>query len=756
MTGLRPGRALIAVVLAVNMSACERSGTPDEPAADASGARLTAASFVGSAACGACHEEQKRLWNGSHHDLAMGVASESSNAGDFDDTEFLHQGVRTRFYTRDGQYFTETDSEDGSLQEFPVRYTFGTYPLQQYLVELPDGRIQALGVSWDSRPVEQGGQRWFHVYGDEPIDHTDVLHWTQMSQNWNSMCADCHSTGLVSRFDVDRFSFETSWAEIDVACEACHGPGSRHVSWAESPSDSSSDDGLLVQLNERRGITWILDPKTGNSSRSQPRETETEITVCAPCHSRRAKISDTAMPVEQLLDHYLPALIQPDLYYPDGQINDEVYVYGSFLQSRMYQQGVTCSDCHEPHSLELLAPGPDVCVQCHAAEKFATPDHHLHPVDSAGANCIECHMPPKTYMQVDVRHDHSFRVPRLQLSAELELPDPCTACHVDRDTAWAAAATVAQRPHWSDLLARAQTGTGAGTNLLTLAVDGSVPAIIRATAMVQAPVLGSVEGTAALADRAADDDALVRWATARALQYLDPATRVRVGVTLLDDPVKAVRLAAMYALLPLGLEVLAPQAQRSFDLAVQEYMEVQLVQAERAEAHVNLANLYRMLNRYDDSERAYRTAIRVNPYFIPAYVNLADLFRILENEAQGELILREGLRLLPGQGALHHSLGLMLVRDGRINEAMTELATAAQSGNATPRYALAYALAIDAQGNTGDAIAYLNEARQRFSDDQALIAALLIMYERIGDMAAAVELRRLINIPVDGSEQAVP
>ena len=756
MPGLKPGRALIAAVLAINMSACEQAGTPDE-----SGATMAAASFVGSAACGACHEEQKRSWQGSHHDLAMDLASESSIAGDFDDTEFLHQGVRTRFYTRDGQYFTETESDDGSLQEFPVRYTFGTYPLQQYLVELPDGRIQALGVSWDSRPVVQGGQRWFHVYGDEPIDHTDVLHWTQMSQNWNSMCADCHSTGLVSRFDVDQFSFETSWAEIDIACEACHGPGSRHVTWAESPTDSSPGNGLLVQLNERRGITWILDPETGNSSRSQPRETATEITVCAACHSRRAKISDTAVPVEQLLDHYLPALIQPDLYYPDGQVNDEVYVYGSFLQSRMYQHGVTCSDCHEPHSLELRAPGSEVCSQCHAEDKFATPDHHLHPMGSAGADCIGCHMPPKTYMQVDVRHDHSFRVPRLQLSAELDLPNPCTTCHVDRDAAWAAAAFAAsspaeQRPHWSEVLARAQTGTGAGTNLLALALDGAVPAIIRATALVQAPVLGSAKGTAALVDRAANDDALVRWATARALQYLDPATRVRVGTALLDDPVKAVRMATMYALLPLGPEVLAPQAQRSFDLAVQEYIEVQLVQAERAEAHVNLANLDRMLNRYDDSERAYRTAIRVNPYFVPAYVNLADLFRVLEDEVQGELILRKGLQLLPGQGALHHSLGLMLVRDGRIDEAMTELATAAQSQDATPRYALAYALAIDAQGNTGDAIAYLNESRHRFSDDQVLIAALLLMYERIGDMAAVAELRGLIDIPMQSSEQATP
>ena len=293
MTWWRSGRALIAAVLAINMSACEQAGTPDE-----SGATIAAAPFVGSAACGACHEEQKRSWQGSHHDLAMDLASESSIAGDFDDTEFLHQGVRTRFYIRDGQYFTETESDDGSLQEFPVRYTFGTYPLQQYLVELPDSRIQALGVSWDSRPGEQGGQRWFHVYGDEPIDHTDVLHWTQMSQNWNSMCADCHSTGLVSRFDVDQFSFETSWAEIDIVREACHGPGSRHVIWAESPIASSPGNGLLVQLNERRGITWILDPETGNSSRSQPRETATEITVCAPCHSRRAKISDTAGPVE--------------------------------------------------------------------------------------------------------------------------------------------------------------------------------------------------------------------------------------------------------------------------------------------------------------------------------------------------------------------------------------------------------------------------------------------------------------------------
>ncbi len=168
----------------------------------------------------------------SQHKHAMDHATEKTVLGDFSDARFEYFGVRSRFFREHGKFFVETDGPDGKLGAFEIKYTFGLDPLQQYLVEFPDGRLQALSIAWDSRPKDQGGQRWFHLYPDEQIRHDDFLHWTKLNQNWNFMCAECHSTGVRKNYDAATDRFATSWAEISVGCEACHGRGSRHVAWA--------------------------------------------------------------------------------------------------------------------------------------------------------------------------------------------------------------------------------------------------------------------------------------------------------------------------------------------------------------------------------------------------------------------------------------------------------------------------------------------------------------------------------------------
>ncbi|MGD8619395.1 MAG: multiheme c-type cytochrome, partial [Gammaproteobacteria bacterium] len=399
-----------------------------------------AADFVGGQACRDCHAAEYSAWQGSHHDLAMQAASEETVLGDFDNASLLHFGVTTSFYRKDGRFMVRTEGPDGKLQDYEIKYTFGAVPLQQYLIEFPGGRMQALGLAWDSRPEAQGGQRWFPLYPDEEISHDDELHWTRPSHNWNSMCAECHSTHLEKNYDPVTRTFSTTWSEVDVSCEACHGPGSDHVAWAErKPGWKQLDTGkgLAITLDERRGIQWKTDPETGKPVRSEPRGSEREIEMCARCHARRSPISSAYVHGEPLLDHYLPRLLEEGMYYPDGQIDDEVYVYGSFIQSRMYHAGVTCSDCHEPHSSALRVPGNGVCLQCHQADKYDRPGHHFHKPQSAGGSCAECHMPPKTYMVVDPRHDHSMRIPRPDLSVKLGTPNACNNCHKDKDAGWA-------------------------------------------------------------------------------------------------------------------------------------------------------------------------------------------------------------------------------------------------------------------------------------------------------------------------------
>jgi hypothetical protein len=367
--------------------------------------------FVGSQQCIDCHQEESTLWRGSHHDLAMQPANGETVLGNFNNASFDYFGTVSAFYQQDDQYFVKTDGPDGALTDYPIAYTFGAYPLQQYLIELPQGKLQALSIAWDSREQSSGGQRWFHLYPGEHIKHNDELHWTGINQNWNYMCADCHSTNLQKNYSHAEKTYATTWSEIDVACEACHGPASAHTTWAEQANAALADKGFAFRFNERDDLIWQVDSSTGNATRSRPKHTNLEIETCAACHSRRGTAHPGVLPGEPLLNNFNVSLLSEALYYPDGQINDEVYVYGSFAQSRMYHAGVTCSDCHNPHSLELRAEGNNLCAQCHSPAKYDGQGHHLHASGSTGAACVNCHMPEKTYMVVDPRRDHSFRVP---------------------------------------------------------------------------------------------------------------------------------------------------------------------------------------------------------------------------------------------------------------------------------------------------------------------------------------------------------
>ena len=426
--------------------------------------------------------------------MAMQHATDSTVHGNFNNVHFVHGDVTTTFTREDGKFMVQTDGPDGALQDYEAKFTFGVSPLEQYLLELPGGRLQAFTTAWDPRPRADGGQRWFDLHPDETIKAGDPLHWTGLQQNWNFECAECHSTNLRRNYDPVRGAYKTSYSEINVSCESCHGPGSLHVAWARRLAGwqaLEATKGLAVSLDERRNVSWTLDPTTGNSARSAPRRTTREIETCAHCHSRRGPIWADVPPGAPIGDGYRVALLDDNLYFPDGQIRDEVYEYGSFLQSRMFHAGVTCSDCHEPHSLKLRAPGNGVCDQCHAPEKYDVAAHHRHAPDSIGAQCVSCHMPTRTYMVVDPRRDHSMRIPRPDLSVSLGTPNACNGCHADKSPQWAADQVKswhgALDPGFQRFAEALQAGTvgapGAREQLLVLANDDSNPGIARASAV---------------------------------------------------------------------------------------------------------------------------------------------------------------------------------------------------------------------------------------------------------------------------------
>ncbi len=706
------------------------------------------ADMVGRSVCAGCHEDQVALWSGSHHDLAMQPANGETVLGDFNNADVTQFGVTSTFYRKDGQYRVRTEGPDGKLHDYEIKYTFGVQPLQQYLVEFPGGRLQVLSLAWDTRPKAAGGQRWFHLYPDEKIAHDDELHWTRPSQNWNSMCAECHSTHLQKNYDPATRTFSSSWSEIDVSCEACHGPGSRHVAWAERKAGwekLEDTKGLVIALDERKDVHWKIDPKTGNASRSQARNSSKEIEMCARCHARRSPISGDYVHGEPFMDHYLPRRLDAGLYFSDGQIDGEVYVYGSFLQSKMFHAGVTCSDCHEPHSLQLRAPGNGVCLQCHAAGKYDAASHHFHKPGSAGASCAECHMPPRTYMVVDPRHDHSMRVPRPDLSVKLGTPNACTNCHTGQSAEWAAkqvrdwyGGDAQGYQRYATALEAARGGEpAAGKGLAELVRDSDVPGIARATALAGLGPYLSPETIDVVVQGLGADDPMLRVAALEALESVPVDIRAQLAFPSISDPVRAVRIETARILAGMPVADLSAEQRSALDKGFEEYLQAQQAMAERPEAQLNMGNLYAARGMTAQAVAAYQAATELDPAFTPAYVNHADLLRNHGDEAAAEAVLRRALAITPGTGDVYHALGLSLVRQERTAEALEALKQATSLSPDNARYVYVYAVALNSAGDSAKALMVLQGAHNRFPNNTDILSALVAFHRDGGNTEAA-------------------
>lgn len=751
------------------------------PEVDVAAAGMTTR-HVGSAACIKCHEAEHGDWKGSHHDLAMAAASEDSVLGDFDDAMFEQDGVVTTFFRKDDGYWVRTEGADGQLGEFEITHTFGVKPLQQYLIAGEGGRFQALGVAWDSRAKESGGQRWFSLYPDERLEAGDALHWTGRGQNWNFMCAACHSTGLEKGYDAAGDSYETTWSEIDVSCEACHEPGAAHVAWAEGLDENAAGEGATVAemglgVDLKADGNWVFDegaPTARLEGTGDPKlRNQGQIESCSPCHSRRSAITMDTDAGGRFLDQYQPALLTDGLYHADGQILDEVYVYGSFVQSKMYAKGVACTDCHDAHSERRLAEGNALCLKCHSAELFNTPAHLRHTNaagtdaswEGTGAACVDCHMPNKTYMQVDNRRDHSFKIPRPDLTAEIGVPNACNGCHDDQTADWAAAQmdawygdTWRSRPEFARAIHAGRVGAHNAPAMLEKTVrDQSMPGIARATALELLGGYGLQRTTTLIKSTKEDADPLVRLGAIKALAAMSahPTTLSTSGLDFLRDPVRAIRIEAARALAP-AASYLAAGAIDLFESAEAEYIAAQLVNVDRAESHVNLGVLHAQRGRLDQAEAAFARAIELDERFVAAYVNLSDILRAAQRDTEGEAVIRAGLAIEPDAAALHHALGLALVRLGRKGEGIKELDLAAERGQDVARYGYVHAIAMMDVDGLDAGLAALEDVHERHPLDPTVLEALVSINAQNGQMNAALKWANkwIIERPYDETGRA--
>lgn len=738
---------LILTCLLVNPAAAKT------PAAASPGMAPDDYGYVGAATCAGCHEDEHNLWQGSHHDLAMQPATAETVLGDFSGATFEYFGTTSTFFRKNDTFHVRTDGPDGELTEYPIAYTFGVDPLQQYLIEMPGGRLQALSIVWDSRAKAEGGQRWYHLYPDEPIRAGDELHWTGLNQNWNFMCADCHSTNLQKNYDVQSDTYATTWNEIDVGCEACHGPGQQHVDAMQKQDGSLPFHGFSLTLSRAEPRAWAIDPQTGSPQpASAGPAMQPELQVCAQCHSRRATQFHGARPEDGLFEHFLPSLLSEGLYHVDGQVANEVYVYGSFVQSAMYHAGVTCSDCHNPHSLERKAEGNALCGQCHLPATFDTEAHHGHPEDSAGSQCVNCHMPASTFMGVDERQAHSFRIPRPDLSVSLGVPNVCSDCHSDQEPEWAVESLRERHGpppegHFAGAIhAGRYGGPQAEQKLAQLIRDQTQPAIARATAATLLPRYLSQQSVPVLQQASQTTDPLIALGVAQGLQDIPEQYRAFFGIPGLYDEHRVPRSLTASNLPESALPPNQAEVGRRHGAALEDYIQSQKNNGDRPESLVNLAGIYGQRGAFERAETYYRLAMARAPWYTPAYVNLADLLRVRGRDNEGRQVLQDALGRVHDPAPIEHSLGLLLVRQQRLDQALDHLGRAANAAVSSARYAYVYAVALDSVGRTADAITALESARGRYPGDPQILSALVGYHRQLGNTAQASQYQRMLNL----------
>ncbi len=676
---------------------------------------LVATQVVAEETCQSCHSEQVKDWQSSHHYHAMNPATSEFVLGAFDGQQVAYQDSSLTLSQNNGSFFITTERPNIPAVKQAIKYTFGYEPLQQYMVEDERGGYAFIPLAWDSRTKAQGGQRWFVLHPEQMP--TDEFHHTQMGQSWNHMCADCHSTDFEKKFDLNTKKFASRYSQVNVSCGACHGDSNRHLAWAKGDKEIKNR-GFSKNIGTQ---VALFTQQSDGTMQAVGEQTDSEqLHMCATCHSRRAQLAPRDNS-KDFLDLFRPSLVTPELYHVDGQIFDEDYVWGSFLQSKMFAAGVTCSNCHNPHSGKLKLEGNQTCTQCHNAAQFDSKQHHGHPSDVAGSQCVDCHMPETTYMQVDPRRDHSLRVPRPDLTIKTQAPNACNTCHEDKTPQWAVNAIKSWHPdssrmgseHFSLAFHAADQGLPNASQLLTrIAQNSQYNDIIRASALARMRNFPDQNTVVAISRAVRDEEPLKRLGAINAAQGFPPAQRYRLLQPLLTDSRLAIRAEAARSLAGL-LSVPFPdnlkgKEREQLEKALEEYRQTERFNAERSSSHTNLGNLALELGKPDEAKAHYKRGIEIEPIYIPAYVNLADLHRRLGNEQQAQKVLKQALEIDANNADVHYALAMSWVRQKDREKAKDHLKIAAEHGSVNHIYT--YGLLLNEMGESQHAMTQLEKA----------------------------------------------
>jgi predicted CXXCH cytochrome family protein len=668
--------------------------------------------YVGDQSCKNCHKNEYHDWKQSHHYMAMLRPNDSTVKGDFNNITFTGEGVTNRFFKKGKRFFINTQGEDGKKHDYEVKYTFGFTPLQQYLVEFPGGRLQVPRVSWDTKQ-----KKWFNQYPGQKIPSHDWLHWTGNSQNWNTMCASCHSTNLKKNYDVNTDTYKSTYSVMNVSCESCHGAGKQHIDYVKG-DDYKTGEKVL-------GSFLKLSKKSGQLE---------QVNTCAPCHARASEISASHIDSKEIMDNYIPEIPETENFHADGQVDDEDYIYTSFLQSKMFSKGVQCSNCHNPHTTKLKRIGNQTCLQCHVPKKYDVPSHTFHPIGSKSAECISCHMPGKVYMGNDLRHDHSLRVPRPDLSVTYGTPNACSNCHKDKSNKFLADAVIKwygpkRKYHFADdLIPGSKLNNQSEAHLTKLITNKSVPNIIKATAAFYMGNIQTQTSLNTLLSCLNHKDAQVRYRSLRSLTDFPSSGWIAAVGPLLTDKVRAVRIAAADLYITIPIEQVPSQYTDAFSAAHTELKNMLVYQTDFSAGNVMLADYYLKLQDYINAELFYLKGLKKDSQMNYALLNLSTVYNALGKNDQALASLEKAIKNDPKNDRIYYNLALLYNEMNNKPAAEKSFAKAVQLKTKNPRVYYNYGLILNENKKYKEAESILQKGIELTPSAPELYYALTFVY----------------------------
>ncbi|PJJ07272.1 cytochrome c554/c'-like protein [Flavobacterium sp. 1] len=668
--------------------------------------------YTGDKSCVKCHTAEHHQWKQSDHYMSMLPANDSTVKGDFNNVIFIADGITSRFFKKGSKFFINTEGSDGKNHDFEVKYIFGYKPLQQYLIHFPGGRMQVPRLSWDVNK-----KKWFNQYAGQKIPSHDWLHWTGNAQNWNTMCATCHSTNLHKNYDTKTDTYKTSYSVINVSCESCHGAGQKHLNYVNGSDYKSGNK-----------ITSSFIKLGKNSGQLE------QINTCAPCHARVSEISPKHIESQEIMDNYIPQIPDTEFFQADGQVKDEDYIYTSFLQSKMYSKGVKCSNCHNPHSIKLKHISNQTCVQCHIPKKYDTPKHTFHITGSKGSLCVNCHMPGKLYMGNDLRHDHSFRVPRPDLSVKYGTPNACSNCHKDKSEKALADAVIkwygpTRKYHFADdLIPGSKLDNNSEPHLIQLINTPTTPNIIKATAVFYLGSFNTKTSLNTLLSCLSHKDAQIRYRALRSLSSFPPSNWIEKTGDLLSDKARAVRIAAADLFITIPKEQIPSQYANAFESANQELISFLKYQTDFSTGNIMLADYYLRIQDYVNAESFYLKGLKKDSLMNYALLNLSSLYNAVGKNDASMHVLQKALKNDPNNERIYYNLALLYneMNDTVAAEASFAKAIALKSQN--PRVYYNYGLMLNSRKKFKEAEAVLQKGIAINSDTPDLYYALTFVH----------------------------